>query len=146
MVGILSAIVYSVYPYIFARTVEHSSLLNKYSNNERTMETIIVALLKMVEGSSGLAGIFISVSSLIIGGWLFFRKTNIEEVTSVGTLQQKQITSLLEQIQFLSEELTKARHQLAEIHEQNVNLMQQVRDSNQRMQELERLMESNKRS
>lgn len=110
------------------------------------METIIVALLKMVEGSSGLAGIFISVSALITGGWLFFRKTNIEEVTSVGTLQQKQITSLLEQIQFLSEELTKARHQLAEIHEQNVNLMQQVRDSNQRMQELERLIESNKRS
>lgn len=110
------------------------------------MEAILLQSFKVLDGSSGLAGIFISLSALIIGGWLFFRKTNIEEVTSVGTLQQKQITSLLEQIQFLSEELTKARTQLAEIHEQNVNLMQQVRDSNLKMQELERLIESNKRS
>lgn len=110
------------------------------------METVIVQALKMTDGTAGIPGLIISLTALLIGGWLFFRKTNIQEVTSIGDLQQKQISSLLTQIEFLSEELSKARQQLAEIHEQNVNLMQQVRDSNHRMQELERLIESNKRS
>jgi peptidoglycan hydrolase CwlO-like protein len=108
------------------------------------METIIVTAFNTLNGSSGVLSFLISMSTLIFGGWLYFRKTNIEEVTSVGTLQQKQITSLLEQIQFLAEELTKARTQIAEIHEQNVHLMQQVRESNHRIQELERLLEINR--
>jgi len=108
------------------------------------METIIVTAFNTLNGSSGVLSFLISMSALTFGAWLYFRKTKIEEVTSVGTLQQKQITSLLEQIQFLAEELTKARSQIAEIHEQNVHLMQQVRESNHRIQELERLLDINR--
>jgi hypothetical protein len=50
----------------------------------------------------------------------------------------------LEQVAFLSEELTKARKQLAEIHEQNIKLMEEVRESNKRIQELERMLEHNR--
>ena len=75
---------------------------------------------------------------------MFAKKTNIEEVTSVGTLQHQQIDGLMGQVRFLSEELTKAREQLTEIHVQNIKLMQQVRESNLRIQELEDLV--NKRN
>jgi septal ring factor EnvC (AmiA/AmiB activator) len=108
------------------------------------METIIVTAFNTLNGSSGFLSFLVSVSTLAFGAWLYFRKTNIEEITSIGTLQQKQITSLLEQIQFLAEELSKARNQIAEIHEQNVHLMQQVRESNHRIQELERLLDINR--
>jgi chaperonin cofactor prefoldin len=40
----------------------------------------------------------------------------------------------------LSAELSKARDQLSQIHEQNVKLMHQIRDSNSRIQELEDLL------
>ena len=107
------------------------------------METLIIAALKGLETSGG-ASFFISLIVLIIGGVLYFRKTNIDQLTSVGTLQQAQVKSLLSQIELLSEELTKARHQLAEIHEQNVRLMEEVRDSKHRIQELEQLLENHR--
>jgi TolA-binding protein len=100
------------------------------------MESILIALFNNLGNSSGFS-LIISAISLIIGGWLFFRKTNIDHFTSVGSLQQKQIKSLLDQIDFLSNELVKARSQLAEIHDQNIQLMEQIRESNKRIQELE---------
>lgn len=105
------------------------------------METIIVAIIGLINNGSAVSAAF-GIAALVFGGYLFFRKTNIAEVTSVGTLQQQQITSLLTQIEFLSTELAKARTQLAEIHEQNIHLMEQVRESNKRIQELEQLLGS----
>ncbi len=105
------------------------------------MEAIIVAVIGLFEKGSALSAV-IALATLIFGGYLYFRKTNIAEVTSVGTLQQQQITSLLAQIEFLSTELAKARTQLAEIHEQNIHLMEQVRESNKRIQELEQMLGS----
>ena len=107
------------------------------------MEQLIITAFNLLHGSSG-ASFLISLIALILGAWLYFRKTNIDSVTSVGALQQNQIKSLLEQIEFLSTELAKARKQLAEIHEQNVHLMEQIRDSNNRIQELEVLLGYNK--
>ena len=107
------------------------------------MEQLLITVFNSLNASSG-ASFLISFVALVAGGWLYFRKTNIDQVTSVGSLQQAQIKSLLEQIEFLSTELAKARSQLAEIHEQNVHLMEQIRDSNKRIQELEILLGHNK--
>jgi septal ring factor EnvC (AmiA/AmiB activator) len=104
---------------------------------------IIVAGLNLMSNSGG-ASFLISLAAIIVGGVLYFRKTNIEGVTSIGTLQQEQIKGLMSQIEFLSQQLTSARKQLAEIHEQNVHLMEEVRDSKRRIQELEHMLESNR--
>ena len=108
------------------------------------MEGIITAALSGIGGLPSFVAGSISVAILIFGGILFAKKTNIEEVTSVGTLQHQQIDGLMGQVRFLSEELMKAREQLTEIHVQNIKLMQQVRESNLRIQELEDLV--NKRN
>jgi TolA-binding protein len=108
------------------------------------MEGIITAALSGLGGLPSFVAGSISVAILLFGGILFAKKTNIEEVTSVGTLQHQQIDGLMGQVRFLSEELMKAREQLTEIHVQNIKLMQQVRESNLRIQELEDLV--NKRN
>ena len=108
------------------------------------MEGIITAALSGLGGLPSFVAGSISVAILLFGGILFAKKTNIEEVTSVGTLQHQQIDGLMSQVRFLSEELMKAREQLTEIHVQNIKLMQQVRESNLRIQELEDLV--NKRN
>lgn len=107
------------------------------------MEQLLITIFNNMSSSGGVS-FLISLIALILGGWLYFRKTNIDQVTSVGSLQQKQISSLLEQIEFLSTELAKARSQLAEIHEQNIHLMEQIRESNKRIQELEVLLGTHK--
>lgn len=108
------------------------------------MEGIITAAISVLGGLPSFVAGSISVAILLFGGILFAKKTNIEEVTSMGTLQHQQIDGLMGQVRFLSEELTKAREQLTEIHVQNIKLMQQVRESNLRIQELEDLV--NKRN
>lgn len=84
-----------------------------------------------------IVSVIMGIITLGIGVYVFFRKTNIEEYTSKNTIQVDQTKSLLEQIHFLSEELTKARHQLTEIHNQNLELMERLRQANQRIQHLE---------
>ena len=108
------------------------------------MGEIITAVLAPVGNISSAAAAIIAIAILIFAGVLYVKKTNIEEVTSVGTLQHQQIDGLMGQVRFLSEELMKAREQLTEIHVQNIKLMQQVRESNLRIQELEDLV--NKRN
>jgi septal ring factor EnvC (AmiA/AmiB activator) len=102
------------------------------------MEKLIIAAFNLITTNSPtvLTLIFSSIA-LIAGFWFFSRKTNIEEATSVGTLQHQQIEGLLKQVQYLSDELAKARNQLAQIHDQNVKLMLEVRTSNLKIQELE---------
>lgn len=108
------------------------------------METIITAIITSLLSGSGSFSIFLSISALIIGGVLYFRKTNIAEVTSVGELQQKQIEGLLDQVKLLSDELAKARKQLTEIHNLNIQLMENVRENHKQIQELEKALEANK--
>lgn len=103
------------------------------------MEQFLISAFGGLQGS-GIISFLISFIALVIGGLLFFRKINIEQITSVGSLQQNQIKGLIEQIDFLSTELTKARTQIAEIHQQNIKLMEHIRDSNKRIQELENLL------
>jgi peptidoglycan hydrolase CwlO-like protein len=84
---------------------------------------------------------FTSLLALAIASWLKFRKVDIEEKTSVGSSQAKQVELLMAQIDMLSEELTKTRKQLSELHEQNVQLMEELRSANRRIGELEILLD-----
>lgn len=80
---------------------------------------------------------------MLVGGvYFYFKKTKIDEYTSAGTVQHQQIESLMDQVRLLSEELSKARMQLSEIHSQNIKLMVQIRESNLRIQELEDIIHS----
>lgn len=107
------------------------------------MEGIITAAISGLGGLPSFVAGSISVAILLFGGILFAKKTNIEEVTSVGTVQHQQIDALLNQVRFLSEELSKARDQISAIHEQNLRLMQQVRESSLKIQELEDVINRN---
>ena len=101
------------------------------------MGEVVTAVLSGVGGLSNIASALIALAILIFGGVLYVKKTNIEEVTSVGSAHHQQIEALLNQVKFLSEELTKARDQISVIHEQNMRLMYQVRESSLKIQELE---------
>lgn len=101
------------------------------------MGEIITAVLAPVGNISGAAAAILAIAILIFAGVLYVKKTNIEEVSSVGTIQHQEIEALLDQVKFLSEELTKARDQISAIHEQNLRLMHQVRESSLKIQELE---------
>ena len=107
------------------------------------MGEIITAVLAPVGNISSAAAAIIAIAILIFAGVLYVKKTNIEEVTSVGTVQHQQIDALLNQVRFLSEELSKARDQISAIHEQNLRLMQQVRESSLKIQELEDVINRN---
>lgn len=108
------------------------------------MEALISSAIALATSNSGAVSLTLSAIALAAGIILYFKKTKIDEYTSVGTLQHQQIDSLMAQVKLLSDELTKAREQLSEIHEQNMKLMVQVRESNTRIQELEDLLNSKK--
>jgi hypothetical protein len=83
---------------------------------------------------------WLGLLALIIGGYVFIRRSNIEGATSVGRLHEKQINNLLSQIQTLSEELKEAREELSRIHMQNMQLLVEISDSNIRIRELESMI------
>ena len=99
------------------------------------MDSPISDFLKVDYGN--IARVIMGIISLAIGAYVFSRKTNLEEYTSRNLIHIDQTKSLLQQIEFLSEELTKARDQLTEIHRQNVELMEKLRQANKRIQDLE---------
>ncbi len=73
------------------------------------------------------------MASLILGAiaigfaiLIRIRKLDLDEITSIGTLQSSQLTSLQSLVKSLTEELTQARAQLTEIHAQNLQLKAKV--------------------
>jgi len=86
-----------------------------------------------------------SLVALAITGFLHFRKVNIEDKTSSSSVHERQVKSLIDQIDQLSEDLKEARKQLQEIHNQNIELMKQLRNANHRIAELEIVIQEAKR-
>lgn len=86
------------------------------------------------------ASLFLSLLAIGIAFYLQKSKINIEKKTSITNAQQKQIDSLMQQITLLSDELGKTREQLSDLHNQNVELMTQLREANRRIGELETLL------
>ena len=85
--------------------------------------------------------IVMSGVALLLVWWMNFRKVDIEEKTSSSAIHERQIDSLMKQIELLSEELEKTRQQLNDLHTQNIELMTQLREANRRIGELETMLE-----
>ena len=86
----------------------------------------------------------LSIISALIAGWMYIKKVNIDEKTSNSSIQKIQITSLLEQIEMLSTDLTLARQQIRQLHEQNVQLMVELREANTRITAMESALDRKK--
>ena len=110
---------------------------DKYDDTQRIMGEVITAVLSGMGGLSSAATAIVALAILVFAGVLYVKKTNIEEVTSVESAQHQEIEALLDQVKFLSDELSKARDQISAIYEQNLRLMHQVRESSLKIQELE---------
>lgn len=98
---------------------------------------LAVEILKLMKELPVAVSVILSLGAAVIVGFAHYRKIDIANKTSSSSIQEQQIESLMKQIKLLSEELTQARHQLTEIHNQNIKLMEQLRSANQRIGELE---------
>lgn len=104
----------------------------------------LFSLLSQFKNIPVAASAFLSLLVLFVAYVLQNRKINIEEKTSISSTQQKQLETLMHQITLLSDELDKTRDQLSELHNQNIELMTQLREANRRIGELEALLEKHK--
>ncbi len=111
----------------------------------KTIMEIITSFLSLAKGLPASASVLLSFVAIGIAFFLQRKKINIEETTSISTTQQKQIDSLMTQIELLSDELEKTRQQLTELHNQNIELMKQLREANHRISELEMLLDTTSR-
>ncbi len=82
----------------------------------------------------------VSLGILILGVWLKIKKTDVEEKKNQSDIQIAQVESLMQQIKLLSDELDRTRKQLSDLHIQNLELMEQLREANKRIDELERAL------
>lgn len=82
-----------------------------------------------------------SLGILTLGLWLKIKKSDVEEKKSESEIQIAQVESLMQQIKLLSDELDRTRKQLTELHLQNLELMEQLREANRRIGELELVLE-----
>lgn len=100
---------------------------------------VIAALISLLQNIPipSVVSAFLGVVTIAVGLVLYHKKTDIESKTATSAIQRVQVESLMAQIELLSEELDKTRHQINELHTQNLSLMQQLRESNQRISELE---------
>lgn len=94
-------------------------------------------LVNLTTQVNGVAGLLISVAAILAVAWGSYRRVDVDARTSNSMVHERQIDSLISQIDLLSKELTLARNQLTEIHEQNINLMSHLRLANHRITELE---------
>lgn len=101
---------------------------------------LVTALLGLLQNLPIAISAGISIFAVIIVAYLHYRKVSIEDRNTSSTIQEQQIKSLMEQIKLLSDELMQARTQLHDIHNQNIKLMEQLRDANKRIGELEILL------
>ena len=65
---------------------------------------------------------------LIVAIYVYVKKVNISEYTSVGNLQNKQTKLLMDQINQLSSDLQEARIELRELFNQNLILMKRINE------------------
>ena len=99
----------------------------------------IAQLLSTVPAGVSMA---ISLDTIALVWYLNYKKVTVESEDTGSNIHQRQVSSLLAQVELLSKELNQAREQLTEIHEQNIQLMEQLRIANRRISELETLIDN----
>ena len=100
------------------------------------MDIVVGILSALFESSVELAIFFGLIAASIVFLW-FQKKMNMDSLNNLNKNQSEQIDSLVKQLEYVSAELTKARIQLSEIHDQNTRLMTQVRDYSRKITTLE---------
>ena len=105
------------------------------------MEFLVPELFKLIGESPTQLSSILAILALIMAFWMNYKKVNIEEKTSYTSVQSTQIEGLLAQITTLSLELERTRSQLRDLHDQNIELMTELRKSNMRIGELEKLLD-----
>lgn len=66
--------------------------------------------------------------AMIVAIYVYVKRVNIAEYTSVGNLQNKQTKLLMDQIEQLSKDLQEARKELRELFDQNLVLMRRINE------------------
>jgi len=67
-----------------------------------------------------------AVVVLFVALYIYLKKVNITEYTSIGAMQSQQTKLLMDQIEQLSKDLQEARKDLKELFEQNLLLMKRI--------------------
>lgn len=84
--------------------------------------------------------LFLSLIVLAVSLWLAVKKTDVLGKKSENEIQVARVESLMQQIRLLSDELDKTRNQLSFFHKENIELMNQLREANKRISDLETAM------
>lgn len=92
--------------------------------------TLLFAALKDAPAAVTLTVAFVTA---VFAMFLYSRKINIEDVTSIGKTLSTQLTSQAALVSTLSE-------QIAELHAQNIHLMEELRKANAKIDELEEVL------
>lgn len=85
----------------------------------------------------GSLNLFLSLIVLAISLWLNIKKTSVLGEKTESEIQTAQVENLMQHIKLLSDELDKTRKQLSNLHKENIELMNQLREANKRISELE---------
>lgn len=78
------------------------------------------------QGAPAFAALCIAVAVGLFAIWLYSRKLDIEVINTIGSVQSKQIQDLTVLVTSLTEELTEARKEIAEISKQNKDLRKHI--------------------
>jgi len=78
------------------------------------------------QGAPAMAALTIAVIVGLFAIWLYSRKIDMEAISTIGNLQSSQIQDLQGLVRTLTEELTEARKEIAEISKQNKELRNHI--------------------
>lgn len=92
--------------------------------------TLLLTLLKDAPAAVTLTVAFVAATFAM---FLYSRKINIEDVTSIGKTLSTQLASQASLVTTLSQ-------QIAELHAQNIHLMEELRKANAKIDELEEVL------
>lgn len=70
--------------------------------------------------------VILALVMVFVGVYVWIKKLNVSEYTSIGNIQSKQTKLLMDQIEQLSKDLQEARKDLRELFEQNLQLMKRI--------------------
>ena len=97
-------------------------------------------LMVLIQNVPTTISMVLSVFAISMAIYLNGKKIKNESRSTEIDVHEKQVKLLLSQVEILSKDLATARDQLNIIHNQNIELMKQLRDANARIGELEILL------
>ncbi len=92
------------------------------------MEQLALLGFEVIKTAPSVVSLFFAIAVLLVAVYVYVKKVNIEEYTSVGDLQNKQTKLLMDQIDQLSNDLQEARKELRELFDQNLILMKRINE------------------